>query len=172
MLQSNSLTQVRPTVNAKEFFKCRQTGLVQPKLLVKLRLKKTDQIRWGRLFKHKNLGSFTNSEEDKKRRFLIVCPLFARGLENNYCRNPDNEKMPWCYTTDTETRWEYCRVPNCGDGARPSNSTTDTKRCWYWHLIQKNVQKVLYFTKGKTRICRGRIMDYSDYWVMIAFWSS
>uniref|UniRef100_A0A3Q3XDI1 Plasminogen n=1 Tax=Mola mola TaxID=94237 RepID=A0A3Q3XDI1_MOLML len=46
----------------------------------------------------------------------------CKGLENNYCRNPDNERMPWCYTTDTETRWEYCRVPNCGDGARPNDA--------------------------------------------------
>ncbi|CAJ1077938.1 plasminogen [Xyrichtys novacula] len=38
----------------------------------------------------------------------------CKGLDNNYCRNPDNERMPWCYTTDSETRWEYCRVPSCG----------------------------------------------------------
>jgi len=30
------------------------------------------------------------------------------GLESNYCRNPDNEKTIWCYTTDPKTRWEYC----------------------------------------------------------------
>ena len=35
------------------------------------------------------------------------------GLENNYCRNPDNQAAPWCYTTDTATRWEYCFVPTC-----------------------------------------------------------
>ncbi|XP_020492698.1 plasminogen [Labrus bergylta] len=38
----------------------------------------------------------------------------CKGLDNNYCRNPDNERMPWCYTTDSETRWEYCKVPSCG----------------------------------------------------------
>ncbi|XP_076612809.1 plasminogen [Chaetodon auriga] len=43
----------------------------------------------------------------------------CKGLDNNYCRNPDNERMPWCYTTDPDTRWEYCRVPSCGDGAGP-----------------------------------------------------
>ncbi|KAF7651922.1 hypothetical protein LDENG_00103850 [Lucifuga dentata] len=41
------------------------------------------------------------------------------GLEKNYCRNPDNEKKPWCYTTDSGTRWEYCNVPSCGDAAAP-----------------------------------------------------
>ncbi|XP_059211902.1 plasminogen isoform X2 [Centropristis striata] len=41
----------------------------------------------------------------------------CKGLDNNYCRNPDNERMPWCYTTDAQTRWEYCKVPSCADAA-------------------------------------------------------
>ncbi|KAK9531254.1 hypothetical protein VZT92_010689 [Zoarces viviparus] len=44
----------------------------------------------------------------------------CKGLDSNYCRNPDNERMPWCYTTDPETRWEYCKVPSCGDAAGPN----------------------------------------------------
>ncbi|XP_061900799.1 plasminogen [Entelurus aequoreus] len=43
----------------------------------------------------------------------------CRGLDANYCRNPDSERKPWCYTTDSETRWEYCSVPTCGDGPGP-----------------------------------------------------
>ncbi|POI28593.1 hypothetical protein CIB84_007657, partial [Bambusicola thoracicus] len=36
------------------------------------------------------------------------------GLEENYCRNPDNdEKGPWCYTTDPNTRFDYCNIPEC-----------------------------------------------------------
>ena len=32
----------------------------------------------------------------------------------NYCRNPDDEPFgPWCYTTDPNTRWNYCDVPDC-----------------------------------------------------------
>uniref|UniRef100_A0A3B4F895 Plasminogen n=1 Tax=Pundamilia nyererei TaxID=303518 RepID=A0A3B4F895_9CICH len=38
----------------------------------------------------------------------------CKGLDNNYCRNPNNELMPWCYTTDPSKRWEYCNVPRCG----------------------------------------------------------
>lgn len=41
---------------------------------------------------------------------------FNNTLKNsrNYCRNPDREPQgPWCYTTDEEKRWEYCRIPLC-----------------------------------------------------------
>ena len=31
----------------------------------------------------------------------------------NYCRNPDGEPAPWCYTTDPEERWDFCDVPAC-----------------------------------------------------------
>ncbi|XP_063695202.1 uncharacterized protein LOC134826666 [Bolinopsis microptera] len=36
-----------------------------------------------------------------------------KGLEENYCRNPDNDERAWCYTTDSSERWEYCNVPDC-----------------------------------------------------------
>ncbi|XP_054457788.1 hepatocyte growth factor activator [Anoplopoma fimbria] len=38
-----------------------------------------------------------------------------RGLgEHAYCRNPDKDKMPWCYTlNDGAISWEYCNVPSC-----------------------------------------------------------
>ena len=29
---------------------------------------------------------------------------------HNFCRNPDDEMGLWCYTTDPDTRWEYCDV--------------------------------------------------------------
>jgi len=28
--------------------------------------------------------------------------------DHNFCRNPDGEPSPWCYTTDPSTRWELC----------------------------------------------------------------
>ncbi|XP_033737674.1 sushi, von Willebrand factor type A, EGF and pentraxin domain-containing protein 1-like isoform X2 [Pecten maximus] len=31
----------------------------------------------------------------------------------NFCRNPDNEISPWCYTLDPDVRWEICPVPLC-----------------------------------------------------------
>ena len=34
------------------------------------------------------------------------------GLEDGpYCRNPDKDDKPWCYT---QFSWEYCEVPTCG----------------------------------------------------------
>ena len=33
---------------------------------------------------------------------------------DNKCRNPDNNVGgPWCYTTDPDTRWEFCDIPLC-----------------------------------------------------------
>ncbi|XP_076153397.1 C-reactive protein-like [Alosa pseudoharengus] len=37
----------------------------------------------------------------------------SKGLEGNYCRNPDGEGSPWCYTTYSNSRWEYCKVLSC-----------------------------------------------------------
>ncbi|XP_064201046.1 hepatocyte growth factor activator [Anguilla rostrata] len=34
--------------------------------------------------------------------------------EHAFCRNPDQDAMPWCYTLrDTEISWEYCHIPKC-----------------------------------------------------------
>ncbi|KAF3703112.1 Plasminogen [Channa argus] len=41
----------------------------------------------------------------------------CKGLDKNFCRNPDNERRPWCYTADPNTRWEYCQVPSCGNAS-------------------------------------------------------
>ena len=42
--------------------------------------------------------------------------MFPDGSEtaaHNYCRSPDNGTVPWCYTKDTDVRWDYCDVPVC-----------------------------------------------------------
>ena len=48
-------------------------------------------------------------------------PTGDNGLELNYCRNPDGDRIgPWCYTTDPERRYESCHIPHCKDGtSRP-----------------------------------------------------
>ncbi|XP_060595519.1 apolipoprotein(a)-like [Ruditapes philippinarum] len=34
----------------------------------------------------------------------------------NYCRDPDGEGLPWCYTTDPKIRWQYCGIYECPGG--------------------------------------------------------
>ncbi|XP_041347971.1 plasminogen-like [Gigantopelta aegis] len=31
----------------------------------------------------------------------------------NFCRDPDGEGYPWCYTEDPRIRWSSCGVPSC-----------------------------------------------------------
>ena len=35
------------------------------------------------------------------------------GDQDNYCRNPDNIRGPWCYTVNPDKRWAYCHIPKC-----------------------------------------------------------
>ncbi|XP_069765677.1 hepatocyte growth factor-like isoform X3 [Narcine bancroftii] len=36
-----------------------------------------------------------------------------KGLDDNYCRNPNGRARPWCYTLDPNTPWEYCAIKEC-----------------------------------------------------------
>ncbi|XP_053238304.1 plasminogen [Podarcis raffonei] len=47
-------------------------------------------------------------------------------LRKNYCRNPDNDKAPWCYTTDPSTRWEFCNLQKCPDPAQQQQQPQPT----------------------------------------------
>jgi len=42
-------------------------------------------------------------------------PDGSRAAAENYCRNPDAsyEAGVWCYTVDSNVRWELCNVPLC-----------------------------------------------------------
>jgi hypothetical protein len=47
-------------------------------------------------------------------------------LSENYCRSPTGG-IPWCYTTDPNVEWGYCRVPSCPMEEQWSEvQTTDT----------------------------------------------
>uniref|UniRef100_A0A3B3T3H8 Plasminogen n=1 Tax=Paramormyrops kingsleyae TaxID=1676925 RepID=A0A3B3T3H8_9TELE len=87
----------------------------------------------------------------------------CKGLTLNHCRNPDNERMPWCYTTDPDSRWEYCKVPSCGDVPSPiepviapesdcyegngtsyrgvTSETISGKKCQFWTSMQPHTHK-------------------------------
>jgi len=38
-------------------------------------------------------------------------PDGSRAAALNYCRNPNTYPALWCYTTDPDTQWDYCDVP-------------------------------------------------------------
>ncbi|XP_074044075.1 plasminogen [Macrotis lagotis] len=48
----------------------------------------------------------------------------CKGLDENYCRNPDGETGPWCYTTSSEKRWEYCTIPLCDSSPQQTETVT------------------------------------------------
>eukprot|EP00300_Choanocystis_sp_HF-7_P033038 c4525_g1_i1.p1 GENE.c4525_g1_i1~~c4525_g1_i1.p1 ORF type:complete len:583 (+),score=86.28 c4525_g1_i1:46-1794(+) len=50
------------------------------------------------------------------------------GLTENYCRNPDGESGPWCYTIDGE-RWELCAIPSCTPFPTPLPIPVPTPTC-------------------------------------------
>uniref|UniRef100_A0A8C7FHM2 Plasminogen n=1 Tax=Oncorhynchus kisutch TaxID=8019 RepID=A0A8C7FHM2_ONCKI len=45
----------------------------------------------------------------------IPSALLEKYLEENYCRNPDGDPRPWCFTTSPSKRWDFCSIPRCSD---------------------------------------------------------
>lgn len=43
--------------------------------------------------------------------YIILISEYAH-FESNYCRM-GGEADAWCYTTDTNTEWDWCGVPYC-----------------------------------------------------------
>ena len=55
---------------------------------------------------------------------------FADQGDNNYCRNPDGESGPWCYTTEPGKRWELCVVPKCAKLPRAGEAHSYHTHTW------------------------------------------
>ncbi|XP_078481818.1 uncharacterized protein LOC100184305 [Ciona intestinalis] len=47
---------------------------------------------------------------------------------HNFCRPLDGDATPWCYTTDTNIRWEYCDVENCASDTPMTTEATTMGR--------------------------------------------
>ncbi|XP_022321438.2 uncharacterized protein LOC111123420 isoform X1 [Crassostrea virginica] len=56
---------------------------------------------------------------DKKSPHSHSIALYS--AQENFCRNLDGERKPWCYTTDPNKRWEFCDIPPCD--AQPCHSS-------------------------------------------------
>ena len=60
----------------------------------------------------KTCQNWINQTPHKHSRTPVKYP--GKGLgDHNECRNPDGEKRPWCYTIDSDSRWEYCDIKKC-----------------------------------------------------------
>ena len=64
--------------------------------------------RSGKICQHWNLQA--------PHKFILPFQQYPELGDHNYCRNPGSKGPdgPWCFTTDPNTRWEYCNVPKCG----------------------------------------------------------
>ena len=65
----------------------------------------------------------------------------SAGLEQNYCRNPDYDRSPWCYTSQMGTRWQFCDIcdrtppaPSSPPRLPPAAPAVDTDINW-WECI-------------------------------------
>ncbi|CAH1244485.1 LPA [Branchiostoma lanceolatum] len=56
------------------------------------------------------------------------------GLEQNFCRAPDMNPCPWCYTMDPKTRWECdfrrTNCPNATDTTSKAPHCTPQRECY------------------------------------------
>ena len=65
--------------------------------------------------------------DDVTPHFHPLTSLYRPYLEgHNYCRNPERRgEQPWCYTTDPDTRWEYCSIPVCAELSTSDDDVID-----------------------------------------------
>ncbi|XP_020779681.1 hepatocyte growth factor activator isoform X2 [Boleophthalmus pectinirostris] len=85
-----------------------------------------------------------------------------------YCRNPDGDKKPWCYTlNDGAISWEYCNVPSCLQPVWKTHPAANLQmfdkafsRGITRIITNRKTKKAQCGTKHKKRlsIARGRIM--------------
>lgn len=97
------------------------------------RWQRFSQIQWRRICSLKSLRKFTGVKLSEGGLLFSaglsaglctheVCLFSFRGLRRNFCRNPDGDRAPWCYTTDPKVRWEYCNLKKCSEPIKTPQS--------------------------------------------------
>uniref|UniRef100_K1QAV7 Plasminogen n=1 Tax=Magallana gigas TaxID=29159 RepID=K1QAV7_MAGGI len=79
----------------------------------------------------------------------------------NYCRNPNDDLMPWCYTINSTIRFQYCNIPNCPEHSyscvfskencsfeQLSNNATE----WVLETAEEQTTLVLTITENMTSL--------------------
>ncbi|KAL5019136.1 hypothetical protein ScPMuIL_004858 [Solemya velum] len=69
---------------------------------------------------------------------------------NNYCRDPSNTGMPWCYTTDPGVRWQFCDIPVCPWATESCCGVSETHK--------HNLSSVDLICETETAVCDGTNM--------------
>lgn len=70
--------------------------------------------------------------------------LFFRDLRENYCRNPDGQEFPWCFTTDPRVRTMFCtQIPQCSARNNPVIGERHDCFIWSWKNKGKNIFSTL-----------------------------
>ncbi|XP_061440578.1 hepatocyte growth factor activator isoform X2 [Rhineura floridana] len=50
---------------------------------------------------------------------IVENPVLLGLGPHSYCRNPDEDERPWCYTVkDNSVSWEYCNITSCASRRR------------------------------------------------------
>lgn len=110
--------------------------------------------RWKVLTAHDPIGT-TYSGKQNTTASGLACQKWSSHLphysnvaaffseDHNYCRNPDLEDRPWCYTMNPSIRWEFCAVRNDSVGFKKRfltlDAVQDTNRCLTLYCIAYNV---------------------------------
>ncbi|KAF5901913.1 hepatocyte growth factor activator, partial [Clarias magur] len=78
-----------------------------------------------------------------------------RGLgDHAFCRNPDNDKKPWCYTMNNGViSWEYCDIPSCLSALSSRKAPAPTSPPTPAPIRKPNCGK-----RHPKRVSRGRIL--------------
>ena len=74
--------------------------------------------KWSGTIRHGMSGRLCqewvlNTPHEHTRHTDSAFPDGSQKAARNYCRDPDGEGRPWCYTVDPNVRWEYCPIPHC-----------------------------------------------------------